>query len=119
MAAREPEDALRQQILERMPDFPRLPIIDQATSEALDQSVAPVPRVCGFEQDRAAIRARVRLIKGRDQGFVEEVGEQDSLSSRAYGPRNLMKMTSARRYDGAAGAVRSLPHWRHGGRQSV
>jgi len=62
-----------------MPDFSRLSIINEAAGEALDQAVAPVARVRGFEQDRPAIRTRVGLIKGRDQGFVEEVWEEDSL----------------------------------------
>ena len=76
MAAGEPVDALGQQILERVPHFPRLPIIDEASGEAIDQ---PVARVRGLEQDRAAIRARVGLIERRDEGFVEEVWEEDSL----------------------------------------
>jgi hypothetical protein len=36
MAAGEAEDALRQQILERVPHFLRLPIIDEAASKAID-----------------------------------------------------------------------------------
>jgi hypothetical protein len=76
MAAGESIDALRQQILERVPHLPRLPIIDEAPGEALDQAVA---RLRGFEQDRPAIRTRVGLIKCRDQRFVEEVWEEDSL----------------------------------------
>jgi hypothetical protein len=85
MAAGEAEDALRQQILERVPDFPRLPIIDEAAGEAIDQSVA---RVRGFEQDRAAIRARVLLIKRRDEGFVKEIREENSLWYRLCVQRN-------------------------------
>jgi len=52
MAAGEGEDALRQQILERVSHLPWLPIIDEAPCEAIDQVIA---RVRGFEQDRAAI----------------------------------------------------------------
>jgi hypothetical protein len=59
-----------------VPHFPRLPIIDEASGEAINQ---PVARFRGFQQDRAAIRARVRLIERRDEGFVEEVWEEDSL----------------------------------------
>ena len=76
MAAGEPVDALGQQILERVPHLPRLPILDEASGEAIDQ---PVARFRGLEQDRAAIRARVRLIERRDEGFVEEVWEENSL----------------------------------------
>ena len=76
IAAGEPEDALGQQILERVPHLPRLPILDEASGEAIDQ---PVARFRGLEQDRAAIRARVGLIERRDEGFVEEVWEEDSL----------------------------------------
>ena len=38
MPAGEPVDALRQQIREGVSHFPRLPIIDEAASEALDNS---------------------------------------------------------------------------------
>ena len=76
MAAGEAVDALRQQILERVPHFPRLPIIDEASGKAINQ---PVARFGGLEQDRAPIRARVRLIERRDDRFDEEVWEEDSL----------------------------------------
>jgi hypothetical protein len=76
MAAREPEDALRQEIRERVPHFPGLPIIDEASGEAIDQ---PITRFRGLEQDRAAIRARMRLIERGDEGFVEEVWKENSL----------------------------------------
>ena len=76
MAAGQPEDALCQQILERVPHLPRLAIIDEASREAINQSV---PRFRRLEQDRAAIRARVRLIERRDEGLVEEVWEKNSL----------------------------------------
>jgi hypothetical protein len=76
MAAGEPVDALRQQILERVPDFPRLPIIDEAPRKVINQ---PVARFRGLEQDRAAIRTRVGLIERRGEGFGEEVGKENSL----------------------------------------
>jgi hypothetical protein len=50
--------------------FPRLPILHDTSGEAIDQ---PVASFCGLEQDRAAVRTRVRLIKRRDQRGVEEV----------------------------------------------
>jgi hypothetical protein len=76
VAARDSENALGQQILERVPHFPRLPILDQASGEAIDQAIA---RFRGLEQHRAAVGARVGLIEGRDEGFVEEVWEENSL----------------------------------------
>lgn len=76
MAASEPVDALRQRILKRMPHVPRLSIIDEASGEAIDQLV---PRFRRFQHHRTAVGARVRLIERRDEGFVEEVGEEDSL----------------------------------------
>jgi hypothetical protein len=76
MPAGEPEHALGQQILQRVPHFPRLPIIDEASGKAIDQSVARFRRL---EQDRSAIRARVWLIERRDERFVEEVWEENSL----------------------------------------
>ena len=76
MAAGDPIDALRQQILERVPHLPSLTILDEAPRETIDQ---PVARFRGLEHDRATIRARVRLIERRDEGFVEEVWEENSL----------------------------------------
>jgi len=93
MPAGEPEDALGQQILERVPHFPGLPIIDEASGKALDQ---PVARFRGFEQDRAAIRARVWLIERRDEGFVEEVWEEDSLWYRVVAQAKASVVGKAR-----------------------
>jgi len=93
MAAGEPEDALGQQILERVPHFPGLPIIDEASGKAIDQ---PVARFRGFEQDRAAIGARVWLIERRDEGFVEEVWEEDSLWYRVVAQAKASVVGKAR-----------------------
>ena len=76
MAAGESVDALRHQILKRVPHLPWLPIIDEASGKAINQ---PVARFRGLEQDRAAIRARVGLIERRDDGFDEEVWQENSL----------------------------------------
>jgi hypothetical protein len=65
--------------------FPRLPILHDTSGEAIDQ---PVVGFCGLEQDRAAVRTRVWLIKRRDQRGVEEVWEQDSLWYRVGVQRN-------------------------------
>ncbi len=76
IAAGEAEDPLGQQVPERVPHLPRLPIVDQATREAIDQAVRAFG---GVQQDRAAIGTRVRLVEGRDQRFVEEVRKQNGL----------------------------------------
>ena len=62
-----------------MPDLARLPVVDQTLGESFDHAVLPFR---GFEQDRAAIGARVRLIEGGDEGLVEEIREEDSLWHR-------------------------------------
>ncbi len=59
-----------------MPHFARLSIVDQAPREPVNQ---PVARFRGFEQHRAAVGARMGLIERRDEGFVEEVGKENSL----------------------------------------
>ena len=76
MAAGESVDALRQQILKRVPHLPWLPIIDEASGKTINQ---PVPRVRRFQQHGAAVGTRVGLIECRDDGFGEEVGEKNSL----------------------------------------
>src|SRR6516164_10226102 len=88
MATSEPEDALREQIAERVLDFPRLPIIHETAREPVDQSVA---RFRGFEQHRAAIGARIGLIERRDEGFVEEVREENSLWYRVAVQRKRLR----------------------------
>ena len=53
-----------------------LPIIDEAPRETVDQAV---PSLGSFEQDGAAIRTRVLLIKGGDERAIEEIWEENSL----------------------------------------
>ena len=93
MAAGEPVDALGQQILERVPHFSGLPIIDETSGKAINQ---PVARVRGLEQDRAAIRARVGLIERRDQRLVEEVREENSLWYRVVAQAKASVVGKAR-----------------------
>ena len=76
MATGDPVDALGQQSRERVPHFPRLPLIDEASGEPVNQ---PVVRLRGLEQHRAAIRTRVGLIERRDDRSVEEVWKANSL----------------------------------------
>ena len=65
-----------QHVGHRVPHFARLSIVHQAPREAVNQ---PVPRVRRFQQHGAAVGTRVGLIERRDEGFVEEVWEEDSL----------------------------------------
>ena len=74
--AGEAEDALRQQILERMPDLSWLTFVDQTARESVDQPIAALGR---FQQHGTAIRARVWLIERGDEGFVVEVWKENSL----------------------------------------
>ena len=49
-----------------------------------------------FEQDRAAVRTRVRLIKGRDQGAIGQVRKQNSLCYRRLVQRNRLRVGKGR-----------------------
>ncbi|MDA1093883.1 MAG: hypothetical protein O3A25_11545 [Acidobacteria bacterium] len=76
MAARDAEDALAEQVCQRVPDLAGLPIVAQFRGESRDEPILPFGRL---EQDRPAIRARVLLIERGDEGLVEEVREEHSL----------------------------------------
>jgi len=79
MAARDREDALREQIADAVRHARRGAPIEDRCGEGVQQAEPPVG---GFEQDRAAVRTRVRLIKGRDQGAIGKVGKENSLCYR-------------------------------------
>ena len=91
--AGEAEDPLRQQILERMPHLPWLTIVDQTARESVDQ---PVPALRGFQQNGAAVGARMWLIKRRDEGFVEEVWKENSLWYRVVAQAKASVVGKAR-----------------------
>ena len=76
IAAGEAEDPMGQQVTQRVPHLSGLPIVHEAAREPIDQSVPAFRRV---QQDGAAIGARMRLIEGCDEGFVEQVRKADSL----------------------------------------
>ena len=76
MATRDAEDPLAQQILQRVPDLTRLPVVDQTLGEPVDQPVLSFRRL---QQDGTAIGARLLLIERGDEGLVEEIWEEDSL----------------------------------------
>ena len=58
MAARDAEDPLGEQVPQRVPDLPGLPVINQTPGDPIDHVVARLRRL---EQDGAAIGARVRV----------------------------------------------------------
>ena len=68
--ARDPEDPLGEQVGPRMGDARGRPRVGQRLRQGGRQPQRPVG---GLEQDRAAVRARVRLVKRRHQGAIEEV----------------------------------------------
>ena len=76
IAAGQSKDSLGQQILDGVPYFARLSIVDQAPREAVDQIVLALG---GFQQDGPAVGTRVRLIEPGDEGTIEEVRKENSL----------------------------------------
>jgi hypothetical protein len=74
--AGDPVDALRDQGPHRVPDLRRHPAVRQDIGDRGREAQAAIGRL---QQDRAAIRTRVRLIKRGDEGRVEEVREQNSV----------------------------------------
>jgi hypothetical protein len=68
MPAGQPENSLRQQLAECVPNLRRLAIVDQTARKSIDQTVLPFG---GFQQNGAAIGAGVLLVEGRNDRFVE------------------------------------------------
>ena len=56
----------------------------------------PEVSVSGFEQDRAAVRTRVGLIEGRDQGPFDQVSKEHSLCYRRLAQRRRLPWEKAR-----------------------
>ena len=76
MATRDREDALRDQI----PDPVRHPLRRAGVGDRRrERGQQADPAVGGVEQDRAAVRTRVGLIKGGHQGTIGQVRKQNSL----------------------------------------
>ena len=73
------EDALREQIAQRVPHLATLPTVDHAAAQGVDQTVAPLR---GFQQNRPTVGTRVGLVEGGYQGLVEEIRKEDSLCYR-------------------------------------
>ena len=88
MSTRQAEDALREQIAERMRHARFGPPIVERPRQLRDQPQLLIRRL---EQDRAAIRAGVRLIERRDQWRVEQLGKENSLCYRLVVQRNRLR----------------------------
>jgi hypothetical protein len=88
IAARDRKDALRQHVGPRMRHARRRPPVAQHGRQRRGE---PQCAIRGFEQDRTTIRARVRLIKRRDEGLLEEIGEEDSLWYRVVCQRERLR----------------------------
>ena len=76
MAAGDAEDALADQVRERVPNFLRRALVAQAPGERLDQPVHALGRL---EQNRPAVGACLLLVELGDQQLVEQIREQNSL----------------------------------------
>ena len=76
MVARDAEERPAERVPQCVPDPPRLPVIDQPPGEPIHQVVT---RLDGLKQDGAAIGARVLLTERGDEGFGEEVRQEDGL----------------------------------------
>ena len=63
---------LDQRVAQRLPDLARLPIIDQASGEFVDQAAARLRR---SEQHGASIGARARVVEHNGEGSVAEIGK--------------------------------------------
>ncbi len=93
MATRDREHPLRDQIADAVRHARRRARIGHRHREGRQQTEASIGR---FEQDRAAVRTRVGLIKGRDQGTIDQVGKQNSLCYRRLVQRNRLRVGKRR-----------------------
>ena len=76
MTARDAEDPLSGQLRERVSSLLGSALVGEAPGKRLDEAVHALGRL---EQDAAAVGTRLLAAERRDKGFVEEIGEQDSL----------------------------------------
>ncbi len=86
--ARDPEDALRHQVVHRVRDFRRHPTVGQAARQRGRQAETSVRR---FQENRPTIRTRVRLIKGCDERAIEQIREENSLWYRLVSQRKRLR----------------------------
>jgi hypothetical protein len=76
IAARDPEDPLREHVGPRVSHPRRRARIGQRLRQGRRQAERAIR---GFEQNRAAVRTGVGLIKGGDQRAIKEVRKENSL----------------------------------------
>ena len=76
MTAGDAEDALADQVRERMPNLLRRALVAQAPGERLDQPVHTLGRL---EQDRPTVGACLLLVELGHQRLVEQIREQNTL----------------------------------------
>ncbi len=93
MATGDREDALREQIANAVRHARRRARIRDRRRQRRQQAKSSIGRC---EQDRAAIRTRVGLIKGRDQGTIGQVRKENSLCYRRLVQRNRLRLGKSR-----------------------
>jgi hypothetical protein len=93
MATRDREYTLREEVADLVRHPRRRPRIGDRRGQGREQAEVAIGR---FEQDRAAVRARMGLIEGRDQGTIGQVREQNSLCYRRLVQRNRLRVGKRR-----------------------
>ena len=88
MPAGEPEGPLCQQVLQRVPDLAGLPLVHEASREAVDQSIRSLGRL---QQDGAAVGTRVLLIEGGNDRAIEKIRKENSLWYRLGRQRKRLR----------------------------
>jgi len=106
MATRDAKDPLAQQVPQGMPDLAGLPVVHQTLGEPVEQ---PILALGGLQQHGAPIRGRLLLIKGRDEGPVDEIREEDRLWYRLRVHRKRLRgresLSLTALHDGGGGCV--------------
>jgi len=87
------EDALRDQVGHAVRHARRRERIAHGRGKGREQAEAPLGRL---EQDRAAVRTRVGLIKRGDHRAIREVGKQNRLCYRRLVQRNRLRVGTRR-----------------------
>jgi hypothetical protein len=88
MPAGEPEDPLCQQVLQRVPDLAGVPLVHEASREAVDQSLRSLGRL---QQDGGAVGTRVLLIEGGNERATEKIRKENSLWYRLGRQRKRLR----------------------------
>jgi hypothetical protein len=88
IAARDPEDALRDQIAQRVRHAIGIASVDEAGGDPRGQVQPAIGRA---QQHRAPVRAGVRLIERRDERLRDKVLEEDRLCYRVVVQRQRLR----------------------------